>query len=202
MPRIEILTEEPSIKEVLNVILPKILSDKWKLDENYFIRPHEGKSDLKKSIPKKVTAFSSSPYEKIGIVIIQDQDSHDCKILKTEILELCEQNNKNQSCEILVRIVCRELESWYLGDMEAIEKAYPKFKAKNYATKSKFRTPDNLNNSQEEIEKILPEFTKIDSAKRIAPHLNTDILSTNKSISFNIFLKGITDFFEKFENDE
>jgi hypothetical protein len=43
--RVEILTEESSMAEVLKVILPKILPDQWILNQNYFIRPHEGKSD-------------------------------------------------------------------------------------------------------------------------------------------------------------
>jgi hypothetical protein len=61
-------------------ILPKILPDKWVLGENYFIRPHQGKSDLKKSIPKKIKTFSKF-HEKVGVIIIQDQDFNDCKKL-------------------------------------------------------------------------------------------------------------------------
>ena len=51
MARIEILVEEPSMKEFLNILLPKILDNDWILNENYFIRSFEGKSDLQKNIP-------------------------------------------------------------------------------------------------------------------------------------------------------
>lgn len=51
MDRLEFLVEERSMAEVLKVLLPRILPASWVLDENYFIRPHEGKSDLKRSIP-------------------------------------------------------------------------------------------------------------------------------------------------------
>lgn len=54
MDRLEFLVEERSMAEVLKVLLPRILPASWVLDENYFIRPHEGKSDLKRSIPKKL----------------------------------------------------------------------------------------------------------------------------------------------------
>lgn len=111
MPRIEILTEEPSMQEVLIQILPKILPNKWMLGENYFIRAHEGKSDLKKSIPRKIKVFSNF-HEPAGIVILQDQDSADCKLLKQELMSLCQQNG---DCAVLVRIVCRRVRKLVFG---------------------------------------------------------------------------------------
>ena len=59
MDRLEFLVEERSMAEVLKVLLPRILPASWVLDENYFIRPHEGKSDLKRSIPKKLKGFAN-----------------------------------------------------------------------------------------------------------------------------------------------
>lgn len=199
MARIEILTEEPSIRDVLEVILPKILSEKWVLEQNYFIRPHNGKSDLQKSIPRKVKVFSSY-HEPAGVVIVHDQDSHDCKELKIKILELCKSETSAENiCPLLIRIACRELEAWYLGDMKAIQEAYPKFKAEQYAHKSKFRNPDNLNNTAEELEKILSEFQKGASARAIAPYLDTNP-ENNKSESYGQFIKGILAFFQKFDD--
>lgn len=58
MDRLEFLVEERSMAEVLKVLLPRILPASWVLGENYFIRPHEGKSDLKRSIPKKLKGFA------------------------------------------------------------------------------------------------------------------------------------------------
>ena len=81
MPRIEILTEEPSMQAVLENLLPQILPNQWILGENYFIRAHEGKNDLQKSIPKKIKVFSHY-HEPAGVVIIHDQDANDCKELK------------------------------------------------------------------------------------------------------------------------
>ena len=54
---VEILTEEPSMENFLRGTLPHILPLGYVLDQNCFIRPHEGKSHLKKSIPRKVKAF-------------------------------------------------------------------------------------------------------------------------------------------------
>ena len=76
LDRIEILVEEPSMVEVLKALLPQIMPDKWILNDNYFIRPHEGKSDLKRSIPRKIKAFSKWKDCNIGFIILQDQDSN------------------------------------------------------------------------------------------------------------------------------
>ncbi|TAE49129.1 MAG: DUF4276 family protein [Cytophagales bacterium] len=107
---------------------------------------------------------------------------------------------QNGDCKVLIRIVCRELESWYLGDMQAIQQAYPSFKLDKYTNKKKFREPDIMNNAAEEIEKILPEFKKINSAKLISQYLDVvnGLKNKNKSESYKQFIKGVQKFFEEF----
>ena len=53
MARIEILVEEPSMKEFLGILLPKVIQEPWILNENYFIRAFEGKNDYKKIFLQK-----------------------------------------------------------------------------------------------------------------------------------------------------
>jgi hypothetical protein len=189
MARIEILVEEPSMKEFLTILLPNILNKQWNLNENYFIRSFEGKSDLQKNIPSKVKFLSNWNHEAAGVVIMQDQDSSDCKVLKQKLTDIC---NQNGDCPKLVRIICRELESWYLGDFLAVNKAYTSFKHQNYINKSKFRIPDNCN-AFDELKKILPEFQKVGGAKKIAPFIN---IQDNKSESFQQTISGLIRFFE------
>jgi hypothetical protein len=189
MARIEILVEEPSMKEFLTILLPNVLDNQWNLNGNYFIRSFEGKNDLQKNIPSKVKFLSNWNHEAVGVVIMQDQDSSDCKILKQKLLNIC---NQNGNCPKLVRIICRELESWYIGDFVAVNKAYPSFKHQNYINKSKFRIPDNCN-AFDEIKKIVPDFQKVGGAKKIAPFINVE---TNKSESFQQTISGLIRFFE------
>lgn len=111
MDRLEFLVEERSMAEVLKVLLPRILPASWVLDENYFIRPHEGKSDLKRSIPKKLKGFAQHKEQTTGFIIIQDQDSNDCRQLKQELVALCKANQA-PNIKFLVRIVFM---SWRLG---------------------------------------------------------------------------------------
>ena len=153
MERLEILVEEPSIAEVLKVILPKILPVGWALGENCFIRHHEGKQDLQQSVPRKIRVASKKDIC-TGFIILQDQDSNDCYLLKSKLVGLCE--SSQQGGHIIpykVRIVCHELESWYLGDMDALEKVFPHFHAASYKGKSKFRQPDECVNPKQELKK-------------------------------------------------
>jgi hypothetical protein len=192
LKRIEILVEEPSMEAVLKELLPKILPAPWELGVNCFIRSHEGKSDLKKSIPKKMKVFSHF-YEPTGIVILHDQDSADCKKLKQDLLKLCTDNG---NCPVLIRIICRELEAWYIGDFEAVQAAYPKFKAEKNKQKATYRNPNALVNASEEVKKLVPDFQKGSGAKRIAPHLSPSS-THNTSESFQQFLSGLKKFLEK-----
>ncbi|NEO66804.1 MAG: DUF4276 family protein, partial [Moorea sp. SIO4G2] len=110
------MLEERSMKNVLEQLLPKIIPEQI----TYLCIPHQGKQDLWESIPKKIEAFQYSPDTRF--IIVHDQDSHDCKKLKSELLEICQTAGKYNN--VMIRIVCHELESWFLGDLAAVEKAY------------------------------------------------------------------------------
>lgn len=175
------LLEEPSTKTVLEVILPQLIPD----NISYICIAHQGKQDLAQSIPKKIKAFEFNPGTKF--VIVHDQDSHDCKKLKADLLQLCKSSGKS---EIIIRIICHELESWFLGDLTAIEKAY-KLKQQSLSKKQnqkKFRNPDQLNSAKEELRKLVSEYYPGTHSKKIARYLS---LTENKSRSFQVFLDGI-----------
>lgn len=154
-------------------------------DLTYICIPHQGKQDLANSIPKKIKAFEYAP--KTKFIIVHDQDSHDCKILKSKLLEICQQAGK---AEVLIRIICHELESWFLGDLAAVEKAYgfaPQSLSKKQ-TQQKFRDPDQLNSAKQELKHLVKEYYTGTHSKAIAPHLS---LTVNQSRSFQVFLDGI-----------
>jgi len=175
------LLEEPSMKDVLELILPQIFEP----SKTYKCIPHQGKQDLAKSIPIKIKAFQFSPATQF--IIVHDQDSHDCKQLKSDLLKICHTAGKP---DIMIRIICHELESWFLGDLVAVEKAYdlnPNSLSKRQ-TQKKFRNPDQLNSAKQELRKLVPEYYPGTHAKQIAPYLS---LTDNKSRSFQVFLQGI-----------
>jgi hypothetical protein len=134
-----------------------------------------------RSLPKKMRAYPRFP-DDVKVLIVHDQDSNDCYNLKNEIETHCSKNIPH-----VIRIACRELENWYLGDFDAIEKVFPQVKAKLFQKKAKFRNPDRLNGA-EEMKKLTKAFSKTDTARKIAGHMS---LSQSKSESFVQLLQGI-----------
>lgn len=170
------LVEEKSMKCFLDGILPRILPE----GVLYITIAHEGKSDLQKSIPHKLRGWTTPD---VKFVIVQDQDSNDCRKLKQRLVELCENSGK----EVLVRIACHELEAWYFGDMNAVSQAYHK-DLESIKRKKLYRVPDNIINPKKELQKILPEHQQILGAKKIAAYID---VGNNSSTSFNVFVEGV-----------
>lgn len=175
--RLVFMVEERSMKELLLAVLPKFLPEGF---DKPLIIAHNGKSDLHKSIPRKLQAW---PNKDDKFIIVQDKDSNDCLRLKAELLSLC-QNSRN---DCLIRIACTELESWYLGDLEAVSRAYGKDYTK-LAAKRKYREPDKLGNAKEELRKLILDYQQVDGAKKISAYMDID---NNTSSSFNVFIDGV-----------
>lgn len=188
--QIEILLEEPSMMYFMEDVLPFILPEGYELGVNCFLRPHQGKSDLRKSIPRKIKVFSNY-YRPAKIIIIHDQDSNDCRELKVQLQKLC---SIEGACPVLIRIACRELENWYLGDMKAIQGLYPKFSAEKVSRSAKYREVDNCFGSKE-LERMIVGFQKTFVAKNIALYM--DDFSANRSESFQQTISGIKEFLSK-----
>ena len=170
------LVEEQSMKEVLDVLLPQILPEYV----SFKTIPHSGKSDLQQSIPKKLKAWRTSDTR---FVIVQDQDSADCIDLKNLLLELTKPSGR----EVLVRIACRELESWYFGDLNAVSQAYGK-DVHGLARKEKYRVPDQIGNPKKELQQLFPKHQQIDGARKISKYMS---IEENTSQSFRCFVDGV-----------
>ena len=90
----------------------------------------------------------------------------------------------------LIRIACTELESFYLGDLNAVQQG---LEFGNLAKKQlirKYRTPDTLSNAAQELSNLTQKkYQKVAGSRAIAPFLKID--GSNKSHSFNVLLVGI-----------
>ena len=177
------MLEEESAKVVLEKLLPKIIPP----NVNFRCIPHQGKSDLERSIPIKLNGWRApNSY----FVILHDQDSHDCVALKNQLQQLCTQARQHTP---LIRIVCRELEAWYFGDLNAVENAFPRFNADQHENKPKYRYPDSIVKPSKELEKIVKGFSKGYAARTIPEYMNID---DNKSPSFRCFVVGVKNLVE------
>jgi hypothetical protein len=112
MKTLVLFLEERSAKAFLEEFLPHILTDQWKL----FCISFEGKQDLEKQLPRKLRNWQKPD---TIFVVLRDKDSGDCIEIKNNLQQICAQESKSQS---LVRIAVFEIESWYLGNLEAVEK--------------------------------------------------------------------------------
>ena len=173
----------------LRGLLPRLLPTPYALDQNCFIRPHRGKSDLQRSLINKTKAMRGGfGIADLRLVVLHDQDANDCIRLKTKLAKIIEDNNAG--LPYLIRIACKELENYYLGDFAALERTYPENRLASRATKAKYRRPDRLNGA-EELGRLVPDFTKIDGGRRLGPVIS---LTDNRSTSFNQLIRGLQRF--------
>jgi hypothetical protein len=179
---LEILTEEKSMEDFLRGLLPRILPNGYSLDVNCFIRPHQGKSDLARAIPNKFRAYLHFPLP-VKVLIIHDQDANDCLKLKQGLKDAI----GNTNVPFIIRIACKELENWYIGDLQAIESIYPRSRATQHQEKAKYRNPDNVFGSYE-LQTMIKSFRKTEAARAIGRIIN---IEANRSRSFQHLVSAV-----------
>ena len=89
-----------------------------------------------------------------------------------------------------VRIVCRELETFFAGDWAAMAAGFQQPKLAVHGQKAKFRTPDLLGSPFREIKRLVPTYQKREGARTVSPHLD---LGRNRSNSFRVLLRSLSD---------
>ena len=175
------LLEEPSAAEMLKGILPNIVPEYV----NVLYLVFEGKQDLEKNLERRLKGWQQP---NSVFLVMRDKDGGDCLIIKQRLAEKVSASGKQ--AVTLIRIACTELESFYLGDLNAVEQGLEIDNlAKKQQTK-KYRTPDTLSNAAQEISKLTnKKYQKIAGSRAIAPFLKID--GSNKSHRFNRLLDGI-----------
>jgi len=190
---LEILLEEASMESVVQSLLSRLVSIDQ--EHTWTTHPHYGKQDLLKKLQKTLNAYARWIPEDYRIVIILDQDRDDCIALKEDILSLCRRAGLDDR-RVLVRIVVVMLEAWFLGDIEALEKAFPKLerlKLKNKAIyRDPERRPDPADDLSRELEKVSYKegYLKGVHPLEVAPHLKLEP-QYNRARSFYITLEGL-----------
>jgi hypothetical protein len=139
------LLEEPSAAEMLKGILPNILPE----DVNVKFLVFEGKQDLEKQLERRLKGWQQS---NSVFLVMRDKDGGDCLTIKQRLAEkVC---TSGKQAVTLIRIACTELESFYLGDLNAVEQG---LEIANLAKKQlirKYRTPDSLSNAAQELSNL------------------------------------------------
>ena len=178
MMKLVFLLEEPSMADLLDGLLPRLFPAL-----RFQCIPHEGKQDLERSIPRKLRAWREPG---VHFVVARDQDSGDCRRVKARLTDLCREGGRTDA---LVRVVCRELEAWYIGDPEALAQAFPEARrrALRELNRARYQNPDTVVRPSEAIAGQIPEFQKRLGARRMASYLSRE----NRSRSFQVLLEGV-----------
>ncbi len=170
--------EEPSAKAMLEGIIPRLYPD---VEVRYIV--FEGKQDLHKQLVRRLRYWQGDAQ----FVVMRDQDSGNCHTIKEQLKSLCDQAGRPNT---LIRIACRELESFYLGDLAAVEQGLSLSGLAKQQANRKFRDPDQLVNAAEELKKITKnKYQKWAGSRSISPFLRMD--ASHCSTSFRALISGL-----------
>ncbi len=178
MKNLVFMLEEPSARAMLQGLLPRLLPD----EVTYRCVVFEGKQDLEKNLVRRIRGYR---VPNSTFIVLRDQDSADCLVIKERLLALCQQAGKSQ---VLIRIACRELESWYLSDLTAVENGLGLSNIAKHQGKRKYRASDYLSSPSEELERLTNGiYQKVAGSRGIGPFLD---LNNRRSNSFRVFIEG------------
>jgi len=133
----EFLTEDQSSKRAMEILAPKLLGK----NDTYRFHPYKGigrtpkglrpRTDADKRIlldqlPRLLQGYGKTPHSGL-VVILCDLDDRDKLQFLSElrgVLHTCDPRPEAVFC-----IAIEEFEAWYLGDLPAVRKAYPRAKS-------------------------------------------------------------------------
>lgn len=135
----EILVEGQTELTALSILMKNIVGEygkphTWRLHkhrgigripDNPTAKPNKHDQTLLHNLPSKLRAYGDEERGDVVVVVLVDLDDRpDCAVFKSDLIALLEH------CEVkpitLFRIAIEELEAWFLGDIPAIKKAFPK----------------------------------------------------------------------------
>jgi len=174
-----VLVEERSAEEFLRGFLPRILPD----DVDVQFRVFEGKQDLDRRLVVQIREWRRPD---TLFVVLRDQDASDCVELKQLLVDKCRQAGRDDA---LIRIACRELEAWYLGDLSSVETALDVTGLQRHQNKQRFRNPDSVVQPSTALRDLTRmKYQKVSGSRALGEVISSD---GNQSHSFQAFVSGV-----------
>lgn len=173
--------EEESAKALLEHIFPLLIPPGSQFRPRFIV--FEGRQDIEKQLPRKLRGYMNP---RARFIVMRDQDQTDCRKTKRRLAALCARAGRP---ETTVRIACRELEAFYLGDLLAVESGLDIRGLAGKQNGAKFRDPDRLVSPSRELQTLTSNrYQKVSGSRAIAPHLN---IQTPRSKSFRHLIQAI-----------
>lgn len=181
MSSLVFLLEEESAKNMLEGIVPRLVPEGVHVQYMTF----SGKQDLEKQLNRKIRLWLDPDSR---FIILRDQDSGNCSAIKARLLNIVQATGRADVC--FVRIACHELESFFLGDLEAVGQALNIPSISRKQNKNPYRRPDSIANAAEELKKLTGNrYSKLAGSRAIAPCLSLN--GSNRSHSFGVLVEAI-----------
>lgn len=210
----EILVEDKSGEEALNVLLPKIIGE----INTFKVHSYKGVGHIPKTLkmpdakttallnklPRLIQGYANSFKGFPAVLfIICDLDDKNLSKFKSQLIDLLDRCQQKPTTEFCIAI--EEGEAWLLGDIPAIKQAYPKAKEnilKEYKNDAICGTWEVLADAVYEggakalSKKRFQEIGKIkfEWAQKICPFMD---INNNLSPSFNYFKDKLYEYIEK-----
>ena len=168
------LLEEQSAEEMLRKFLPRCFPA---LRCTY--RRFSGVNNLLKRLE---TTIRNHIDIQCPIIILCDQDDKDCVALNEQILGLCKKTGQQSRC--VVRIACRELESWYLAQLDVVANHFgvPELSKRQ----NRYLHPDSINKPSKELERLTrQQYQKVKGSRIMGQYLDPNV---ERSASFKHFI--------------
>ncbi len=183
---------------LLENVLPQLLSP----EHTFKAVPFGGKKHMLANLEARLRGYRNG-LRGVRIVVLIDQHEQDCHDLK-HFLERAARNAgliSKSAAEsggrflVLNRIVMKQLESWLLGDSQALRKAYPRVHTDPLRKKG-LRDPDAISgDAADALLRVLKgagyrlsRLPKGDVAECISTYMG---LEGNRSRSFRVFIDGL-----------
>ena len=210
----EILVEDQSGKTMLDILVPKIISDtdtfkiiSYKgighIPKNMHPKTDPSKRILMENLPRLLRGYGKAGFNReysAVVIVVCDLDTKCLKTIREElfaILNACNPRPETRFC-----FAIEEGEAWLLGDIAAIKQAYPK--AKKHVLE-KYQNDAVCDTWEVLADAIIPEgseglskkgwraigYEKTIWAKKIAPYIDID---NNGSPSFQYFCSKLKEF--------
>ena len=134
---VELLIEDKSGKKAMEILIPKLVSNDIpvrihsykgisRIPKGYKPKTDASKRQMLDQLPRLLQGIGKVPECKAVVVIcdLDNSDKHQFLSELNALLEICHPKPNAVFC-----LAIEEFEAWYLGDINAIRKAYPRAKS-------------------------------------------------------------------------
>lgn len=165
------------------------------LPNNPLDRPNPKRTALLDQLPAKLRAYANRHAPATVVMVLVDTDDTECSEVLRDLNRML--NVLPARPVVMFRLAIKEIESWFISDVNALRAAFPGKLKKNVL---KDVQPDTETDAWELLAKALAanraqtgEATKMDWATKISPYLDLD---TPRSPSLRKFIEGVNKLIE------